>query len=229
MWRAATRPATHRPGAVFQSTPPVWRAANRIDITGMVSPGFNPRPPCGGRRINNITHRSFNSFNPRPPCGGRPFAINSSSIRVYSFNPRPPCGGRHGGAERLHRLRRFNPRPLWRRRIIKISHAHLIVSIHAPVWRAALRHQFLINPVIKFQSTPPVWRAAQSGCAGNWGKRVSIHAPRVEGGAFSRLFIHPPKLFQSTPPVWRAAAVVTRSGFLFIQFQSTPPVWRAAI
>ena len=33
---------------------------------------FNPRPPCGGRRQNDINWDSISHFNPRPPCGGRP-------------------------------------------------------------------------------------------------------------------------------------------------------------
>ena len=77
---------------------------------------FNPRPPCGGRRLDSFfilpVHLPFQStppvrgatrrsaarpprqyFNPRPPCGGRLYAPFIRSPRTH-FNPRPPCGGR---------------------------------------------------------------------------------------------------------------------------------------
>ena len=77
---------------------------------------FNPRPPCGGRRMARLEPMSSRHFNPRPPCGGRPgllllgAVIQQISIHVLRveddtvpqphtgqhphFNPRPPCGGR---------------------------------------------------------------------------------------------------------------------------------------
>ena len=33
---------------------------------------FNPRPPCGGRRMDITLLCGCSDFNPRPPCGGRP-------------------------------------------------------------------------------------------------------------------------------------------------------------
>jgi len=77
---------------------------------------FNPRPPCGGRPMNNEAlfksrcisihalraegdsgRQTFNepsrNFNPRPPCGGRRNWFERGRA-AENFNPRPPCGGR---------------------------------------------------------------------------------------------------------------------------------------
>ena len=123
---------------IFQSTSPVWRTTRtykcrtteetisihvpRVEDDFVESEVFsaenyfNPRPPCGGRRIGQRHSTIIKNFNPRPPCGGRPtshstpFCFESISIHVprveddqtarrnilYAryFNPRPPCGGR---------------------------------------------------------------------------------------------------------------------------------------
>ena len=54
---------------------------------------FNPRAPCGARRLPTAERLSRRYFNPRAPCGARP----GSSVRkqdVHDFNPRAPCGAR---------------------------------------------------------------------------------------------------------------------------------------
>ena len=127
----------------FQSTAPVWgptgEGAQAHDWTHISIHGprvgadvglvaniwykthFNPRPPCGGRRLRTCgAAGAAGYFNPRPPCGGRrspflravpdeefqstapvwgPTDINGGiSWTLSNFNPRPPCGGR------LHRF-----------------------------------------------------------------------------------------------------------------------------
>ena len=101
---------------VFQSTPSVWRATSLVSRVLRVLPDFNPRPPCGGRRLSLTCHRCSTYFNPRPPCGGRlckfftidkskPISIHALRVEgdgfslwavttTADFNPRPPCGGR---------------------------------------------------------------------------------------------------------------------------------------
>ncbi len=39
---------------VFQSTPPVRGATCRSSVPAQQGDNFNPRPPCGGRRENNV-------------------------------------------------------------------------------------------------------------------------------------------------------------------------------
>ena len=144
---------------LFQSTSSVWRTTHidgnkqnnhaisihvlrveddvRAD-TGQLHPrDFNPRPPCGGRRLRALMSRyaatfqstssvwrttllsmssfPFNpNFNPRPPCGGRP--LRPKTPRSPSnFNPRPPCGGRRVVAVHAPRNARFqSTSSVWR-------------------------------------------------------------------------------------------------------------------
>ena len=54
---------------------------------------FNPRAPCGARRIRKTIPAIPMNFNPRAPCGARRKA--SVALKDYAdFNPRAPCGAR---------------------------------------------------------------------------------------------------------------------------------------
>ena len=81
---------------------------------------FNPRSPCGERRLHFAAQILDLNFNPRSPCGERPghlplgpehhlfqstLSLRRATVRFRSaplagryFNPRSPCG------ERRHRL-----------------------------------------------------------------------------------------------------------------------------
>ena len=84
---------------------------------------FNPRAPCGARRLCFASHSSTSCFNPRAPCGarrravavrkrrarvsihapraGRDFVGTAARPPVLSFNPRAPCGARQQKKLRL--------------------------------------------------------------------------------------------------------------------------------
>ena len=79
-------------------------------------PYFNPRSPCGERRLLGIVEVNDCYFNPRSPCGERPGlllpSIQRMGISIHAplagsdrsfrtsydlvdyFNPRSPCGER---------------------------------------------------------------------------------------------------------------------------------------
>ncbi len=82
----------------FQSTPSLRRATVRIPPHRIQRISFNPRPPCGERRMTC-----------RAACPLRPFQSTPSLRRAtgsqqcfilpgQGFNPRPPCGERQGFA-----------------------------------------------------------------------------------------------------------------------------------
>ena len=123
---------------VFQSTRPVWGAtkepftvssrgiisihAPRVGRDGYQRPmprhrgHFNPRAPCGARRIPSPCKNSQRNFNPRAPCGARrrrhhqrqredqfqstrpvwgaTSIVFSFALMSSNFNPRAPCGAR---------------------------------------------------------------------------------------------------------------------------------------
>ena len=76
---------------------------------------FNPRTPCGVRRVRPYNNKPTIGFNPRTPCGVRPghsSALPARTVSIHallaecdvypmgyytrlkSFNPRTPCGVR---------------------------------------------------------------------------------------------------------------------------------------
>ena len=85
--------ANNMSGMVFQSTLPVWGATRgipqveRLLMISIHAPRvgsdrqrygvlraayeFNPRSPCGERRLNFVGIAAGNYFNPRSPCGER--------------------------------------------------------------------------------------------------------------------------------------------------------------
>ena len=70
--REATRePFGWRYGSEFQPTLPMRGATLTTSITRYRQGNFNPRSPCGERRIINPTIGDFVDFNPRSPCGER--------------------------------------------------------------------------------------------------------------------------------------------------------------
>ena len=59
--------------------------------------GFNPRPPCGGRRQHGDRRHPVAGVSIRAlPAEGDRRSVRRSSAGS-SFNPRPPCGGRREG------------------------------------------------------------------------------------------------------------------------------------
>ena len=71
--------------------------------------GFNPRSPCGERRVLLLPVHGTNSFNPRSPCGER-LLVEFQNILASGFNPRSPCGERHCPSPPTAHRSRFNPR-----------------------------------------------------------------------------------------------------------------------
>ena len=94
---------------------------------------FNPRAPCGARRLEPwASSASRSDFNPRAPCGARPRlcllvqqrsrfqptrplrgATGAHPGNVHhrqNFNPRAPCGARHIWPGFRFWLSNFNPR-----------------------------------------------------------------------------------------------------------------------
>ena len=98
------------------------------------STDFNPRPPRGGRRVEQTHSISIQHFNPRPPRGGR-LRRGRLSWSAFDFNPRPPRGGRLRLQLSLRGL--------------------LLISIHAPREGGDSAGSMRSRHRVVFQSTPP--------------------------------------------------------------------------
>ena len=120
---------------IFQSTLPVWGAtafeavalsdaaisihAPRVGSDSQTSFGltcifnFNPRSPCGERRVKVPSVPLLKHFNPRSPCGERRCICSPFPPTVY-FNPRSPCGERPHPCRRSDGLCGFQSTlPVW--------------------------------------------------------------------------------------------------------------------
>ena len=236
---------------IFQSTLPVWGAtrelsprkpvgiisihAPRVGSDRQPAPGsdrelyFNPRSPCGERRLSKAWICSVTYFNPRSPCGER----RRGSVCLpaqYNFNPRSPCGERR---QLFHRHSGLCGISIHAPRVGSDltgpgSQLPAGISIHAPrVGSDGLSNHRRAPPVYfnprspcgerpeaqakalciaLFQSTLPVWGATGRPSTYHLRSVISIHAPRVGSDGRSWFGQSGRMKFQSTLPVWGATA-----------------------
>jgi hypothetical protein len=177
-----------------------WAGGNYV-----VTRSFNPRSPCGERRVAKLITRAPPRFQSTLPVWGAT-GYCSAVQSAFDVSIHAPRVGSDGGQAPVKGCALcFNPRsPCGERR----------------------RHRAYQVDVGLFQSTLPVWGATWAG--GNYVVTRASFNPRSPCGerpAWGPVSLCWP-LFQSTLPVWGATprrdAVHTTAGF-----QSTLPVWGA--
>ena len=181
----------HAPRAGRDTAPPLLFSSQTVSI----------HAPRAGRDFGfTRPHRAKNCFNPRAPCGARRIP-SCGSPRVSRFNPRAPCGARRC-------LRRFSStmaefqstRPVRGATRANLAEIHkVIVSIHAPRAgrdcqgvRCSLRHAVSIHAPRAGRDAIPEWVYKLIN--------VSIHAPRA-GRDPDAVSTDGVSGFQSTRPV----------------------------
>ena len=94
----------------FQPTLPLRGATRDIHLRRVVEGRFNPRSPCGERRIPPGRSSPCPGFNPRSPCGERPGPLQrvQGGHRVSTHAPLAGSDKQHEGYDEVHA--RFNPR-----------------------------------------------------------------------------------------------------------------------
>ena len=186
VWRATVAGQSgHGRGFQFLSTPSVWRATT--------SSAFPASTPMIFLSTPSVWRATW-SFN-RLPLFVHLFLSTPSVWRAtpspdqcpparWNFYPRPPCGGR-----------------LWpeSRRL-----TGSLISIHALRVEGDLKKLRVLVETWLFLSTPSVWRATFHLRPQPWDWSISIHALRVEGDPMRKREIMAELLFLSTPSVWRA-------------------------
>ena len=209
----------------FQSTSSVWRTTigcREVSGTSKISihvlrveddwilsrckgdlSYFNPRPPCGGRRLSAYFHQRQSYFNPRPPCGGRLLVESitadpcSISIHVLRVEDDPADITTHhsifisihvlrveddfvrevsacGGGISIHVLRVEDDFSL-----PVWLRSSVIFQSTSSVWRTTVAFCWC-NLTAKFQSTSSVWRTTWEPQTFDFAFVISIHVLRVE-------------------------------------------------
>ena len=186
---------------------------------------FNPRTPCGVRRLYPHADCAGRDFNPRTPCGVRPQArkwynwliefqsthplrgatgiTHKSGEHIKHFNPRTPCGVRHNSGSRPARRGNFNPRTPCGVRLCAPSVRLPVRSYFNPRTPCGVRH-------VGFQQQP-----------GH--VTISIHAPLAGCDSHPAMTHASYSGFQSTHPLRGATSAATALVPLLL-FQSTHPL-----
>ena len=144
---------------------------------------FNPRAPCGARRVwTRRRRRSVPDFNPRAPCGARPIPARVCCRPAY-FNPRAPCGARRHCYLALPSSCHFNPRaPCGARRwcyVEELSNGYFNPRAPCGARRSTQTLDRGYAPIYarQFQSTRPLRGATKHHPDVGRRRLISIHAP----------------------------------------------------
>ena len=188
---------------------------------------FNPRSPCGERRV---WYKCF-GYQPifqstLPVWGATNPNLHHPKEQPY-FNPRSPCGERRARPPLLQKARDFNPRsPCGERQALSASASgsHLI-SIHAPRVGSD-GHDARLPRFVRISIHAPRVGSDYLGLALFQTFGISIHAPRVGSdpsvlGACCR-----GHNFNPRSPCGERPYTAARHAYHRI-FQSTLPVWGA--
>ena len=211
---------------------------------------FNPRAPCGARRLLAVSAADIAQFQSTRPVWGATPRMRSTRAATAHFNPRAPCGARPRQPSGGIPERNFNPRAPCGARLFDHagSRSVLQISIHAPRVGRDVELPSRCSHMTGISIHAPRVGRDRDDLAVRGHKVISIHAPRVgRDGRDGRLHIiaryfNPrapcgarPSMreitktilqFQSTRPVW-GATKFDDMPVLIGTFQSTRPVWGA--
>ena len=203
-----------------------------IGVSGNLN--FNPRPPRGGRQLEQLREHGVYGISIHAPREGGDGGTGSEACQEKNFNPRPPRGGRQperGTAPDPAQISIHAPREGG-------DDDHLVppavrnISIHAPReggdcitehWPVAVKH---FNPrpprggrragnggeggQADFNPRPP--RGGRHSCPfpSLRVRQISIHAPREGGDTRYNRGTMFWAIFQSTPPARGATSSLFR-------------------
>ena len=221
--------STSLPFMAFQSTHPVWGATRTQETRFARSQNFNPRTPCGVRRVGSCVSALPHPISIHAPRVGCDFDNPGYPGGGEYFNPRTPCGVRHAGrgsrpgperfqsthpvwgatGQYLHAARLpalfQSTHPVWGATSFIIHNLHINhISIHAPRVGCDMSHKIKIKKGRYFNPRTPCGVRLDRYIHLSIQKIISIHAPRVGCDKHDRHTIRQHCKFQSTHPVWGA-------------------------
>jgi len=215
--------------------------------------GFNPRSPCGERRLANLPPVRLREVSIHAPRVGSDATRRTATVGSYSFQSTLPVWGATHGSHPAPSPSVFQSTlPVWG----ATDQTHDAkrqrqVSIHAPRVGSDSMLAYHPAPITRgFNPRSPCGERLDFNLYTIEFKNVSIHAPRVGSDPISSRFLTYGFRFQSTLPVWgatpashhhkrdvvsihapRVGSDVARlpHAHLHLEFQSTLPVWGATI
>ena len=249
-----TSPRPEAPNGTFQSTPPVRGATHVIRAVYFSKYISIHAPRAGGDCRHALRRRGLYHFNPRPPCGERRITFLVCCANCCNFNPRSPCGERRGAGRRIRGNRLISihaPRAGSDIQKLAFLSDSLGFQSTLPVRGATQRQK---NRWVLFFISPPAPRAGsddepragrgvprdfnpRSPCGerrefGQYAtaasQQISIHAPRAGSDYAAGDYRYNAPGFQSTLPV-RGATGINLTAGRWELFQSTLPVRGATI
>ena len=228
--RGATgRPARLTPRAAFQSTHPLRGATLEDILLQNIAKLFQSTHPLRGATPNcRPSRKTQRDFNPRTPCGVRRLP-ELCDIPGENFNPRTPCGVRLGYI--THRAKDLvfqSTHPLrgatqdW----LAMGGGGEFQSTH-PLRGATWKNNGR-SKAKTFQSTHPLRGATVTTFIMHKVSGISIHAPLAGCDAAGGDSTHTRPLFQSTHPLRGATCSIYGICRIYV-FQSTHPLRGATI
>ena len=144
---------------------------------------FNPRPPCGGRRVQRCRCACCRRISIHVPRVEDDLKAAPKEPTVYKFQ---------------------STSPVWRTTEHSYAGKNARVKFQStsPVWRTT-RTCGCEFRTSEFQSTSPVWRTTLRIISARRRHFISIHVPRVEDDHSQTTNKTERMAFQSTSPVWR--------------------------
>ena len=169
---------------------------------------FNPRAPCGARRVLTARMRHSSRFNPRAPCGAR-LGVDDALLDLGEFQSTRPVRGATPLNELLWRRAGFqSTRPVRGATPLRAPQVQgSCVSIHAPragrdLWeREAMHRARGFNPRAPCGARP--W-----DCGSSISPRVFQSTRPVRGATAAAHALETEEAFQSTRPVRGATSAV---------------------
>ena len=167
---------------------------------------FNPRSPCGERRIEFYPRSVYHVFQSTLPVWGATGPKQVTELKVTDFNPRSPCGERRSCSEK--------------------EVLHELISIHAP--RVGSDRHHLHRYAVRCISihAPRVGSDTKGNARKSDRLSISIHAPRVGSDARGCLCQRRHDDFNPRSPCGERPDCI-RLIYRLVGFQSTLPVWGA--
>ena len=208
---------------------------------------FNPRPPCGGRRLLFFFGLLPLLFQSTAPVWGptsvstqlpakEPISIHGPRVGadqyflfrrqgIHHFNPRPPCGGRQIIQTVKDAFTEFqSTAPVWGPTAPKYVFAVAApISIHGPRVGADPTKTGRRWRQRNFNPRPPCGGRRRSGQYQIFRRDFNPRPPCGGRHGLGHMVTHPAG-FQSTAPVW-GPTMTTGSDTGSREFQSTAPVW----